>query len=362
MRKAAMRSRVRRRYLVAGISALAAIILVAGCSSPTESGGSGPSGSGTAGAGGSTTTVRYVVQAGNVEVLPIYVAKYMGFAEKYGIDLQFVTSQNPIIPLVSGSGDIGDPTGTLVIEARSQGNDVKVAATMMSGNPQPLMVAPNVNVPINSWPATFKALAGKIVGTTALGGGLDNIMKYAMSLAGVNPKTGFTDVATGSGGGQAAAFKTGRIDAGLAAPPLAQVWAENGTAKIAYDFTKAKGPASLNAPANLVAVSEKFAAQNPTAVRAFLNMLVAADKYISDPANLSKVVSIGLQYLAQGDSKSAVTEATQAMIPLLQAPCFTQTQFDGAYDQAKVDNLLKNPVTYDETLDKVEQLPQCGGS
>lgn len=349
------RTRVRRCHIAIGFASLAALALVAGCSSSSKSGGSGTAGANS----GSTATVRYVVQAGNFEVLPVYVAKYMGFAEKYGINLKFVTSQNPIIPLVSGSGDIADPTGTLVIEARSQGNAVKVAATMLAGNPQPLMVAPDMNIPINSWPATFRALEGKTVGTTALGGGLDNIMKYAMSLAGVDPKSGFTDVATGSGGGQQAAFKAGRIDAGLAAPPLAQVWEDDGTGKVAYDFTKANGPASLNAPANLVAVSEKFSGQNPAAVRAFLSMLVAADRYISDPANLSKVVAIGLQYLAPGKSNSAVTKATQAMTPLLQAPCFTKAQFDGAYDQAKVNNLLKSSVTYDEILDKDNQLAQC---
>lgn len=305
------------------------------------------------------TQIRQLVQPGNFEDLPLYVAQETGIAAKNGIDLNFIVSTQPLTPLAGGSADMSAITGTLAIEALSQGYPVTVAGVVLAGNPQPLMVPKSANIPLNQWPATFRALQGKTIGTSVIGGGLDNIMKYAMTLAGVDPKTGFTDLAVGTSAAMQAALQSNRIFAAFAPPPFAQTWPSMGLTKVAYDFTTAKGPAALNAPSNLDVVSQSFASKNPAVVRSFMQMVVQAETYMQDPANMSKVVSIGTSKILPGVSQAIVQQSTQALFPLLNKPCFTSQDFNEAYDQAKALSLLKKPVTYDQLLDTSGQLPSC---
>jgi ABC-type nitrate/sulfonate/bicarbonate transport system substrate-binding protein len=327
--------------------------------------GTSSSASNTAQGGGKSTNpatltnIRQLVQPGNFEDLPLYVAQETGIAAKYGINLNFIVSDEPLTPLAGGSADMSAITGTLAIEALSEGYPVTVAGVVLAGNPQPLMVPKSANIPLNQWPATFQALQGKTIGTSVVGGGLDNIMKYAMTLAGVNPKTGFTDLAVGTSAAMQAAFQSQRIFAAFAPPPFAQSWPSTGLTKVAYDFTTAKGPAALDAPSNLDVVSQSFATKNPAAVRNFMEMVVQAETYMANPANMSKVVSIGISKILPGESPTIVEQSTQSLFPMINKPCFTSQDFNEAYDQAKALGLLKKPVAYNQLLDSGGQLSSC---
>jgi ABC-type nitrate/sulfonate/bicarbonate transport system substrate-binding protein len=340
------------------IAAIAALV-AAGCGSSPNSASGTAQGGANATSPASLTTIRQLVQPGNFEDLPLYVAQETGIAAKNGINLNFIVSTQPLTPLASGAADMSAITGTLAIEALSQGYPVTVAGVVLAGNPQPLMVPASANIPINQWPATFRALAGKTIGTSVIGGGLDNIMKYAMTLAGVDPKTGFTDLAVGTSAAMQAAIQGNRIFAAFAPPPFAQIWPSIGLTKVAYDFTTAKGPAALNAPSNLDVVSQSFASKYPGVVRNFMEMVVQAETYMENPANMSQVTSIGISKILPGQKSTIVQQATQSLYPLLNKPCFTAQDFNEAYGQAKALNLLKKPVTYGQLLDTAGQLTSC---
>jgi ABC-type nitrate/sulfonate/bicarbonate transport system substrate-binding protein len=304
------------------------------------------------------TTVRVLIQAGNLQDTPMFVAQAEGFAAKAGLSLDLIVSTQPLTPLLSDSADISLITGNLAITGAQAGYAIKVAGVMTDAQWAYVITNNSLSVPKDSYPATFQALKGDIAGTTVLGGGSDEEMAVAMALAGVG--NNWQDEALGTAAAMGAGIDANTVNFELATQPEATTATAAGAgAKVVFNFVTDAAPAALKAPSNVVVVAAPFAQHSNAAVKAFMGMLVNTESFMKQKKNLPKVESIVSKNLLAGAPQAEVASVLSAIPHLYSSVCWTPAQFNASHTLLKDLNLLTKTVTYAQLIDKAGEAKGC---
>ena len=195
---------------------------------------------------------------------PFWIAKDLGFFEKYGLDVELVhvSGEKGISAMVGGSLDLVQIGGIAVIAAAAQGMDVVILGTVFDRLVFALHAAEQIK--------DVKDLKGKMIVTGSIGGN-----SYFAGLVFIS-KMGWVlnkDVSLRAVGGSQevlAALQQGQFQAGIMAPPTTHIATKMGFREI-FNI----GDLDLPFPTISVASTRKFVRDNPDVM---LNVLRATSE------------------------------------------------------------------------------------
>ncbi|SFN43632.1 ABC-type nitrate/sulfonate/bicarbonate transport system, substrate-binding protein [Mycetocola miduiensis] len=239
--------------VLAGLSIVALGFGMTGCASSDTATASGES--------GEEVTVRVVTAVDNAYFFaPVQYHEFLGTWEDAGINVEFVAGTTPTLGqiLASGEADIALGGGTTEAALRDQGIEQTIVGSNFS--PWAMYVVANNNTDAT----TIEELKGANFGITGAGAPSDfSVHKIAEDLGwneGDYSTTAFGDV-----GSMVAGFRSGAVDAIIWMSDTAISLEEEGSGRILGDSSDYVGPTVLES----FSVMDKFAAENPEAVRVF---------------------------------------------------------------------------------------------
>lgn len=219
-----MNRRKIRPYIIA-LAALWLIAITAGCASGTDSGkGAAPSAEvGESAAGTKLEKIRYAPLSG-VSGLAVSFGAEKGFFEEEGLDVEFITTKDPIAGLTSKDIDVVDVATTTAIVAAGKGAPVKIVSSMFrTKGPFYLIASPEIK--------TVEDLKGKKVGIAVFGSGLEVYTRVILKEHGLKPED-VTFIANSTHQAAYASLETGQVDATIIHEPFASLAEKQGKGHI----------------------------------------------------------------------------------------------------------------------------------
>lgn len=224
----------KRRWFNNGILAASLALVLTACGGNAQGGTptSSPASSPTAAEGVTATEssapaelqkIRYAPFNG-VSGLAVRYGIEKGFFAEEGLEVELVSTQNPIEALTSKEIDIADSATTNVIVAAGKGAPIKIVSSMFRTKGPFYLVA---NTDIES----VEDLKDKKVGAAVLGSGLDVYTQTILNQHGLS-KNDVTYLATGVNEAAYASLTTGQVDATIIHEPFASLAEVEGTGKI----------------------------------------------------------------------------------------------------------------------------------
>jgi NitT/TauT family transport system substrate-binding protein len=144
--------------------------------------------------------------------LPIYAAEQQGLFKAAGIavDIQEFRSGGDVVQaFVGGSVDFCICAADHAITLTERGLDVKLLAGLDAHFPNALVSRPGAP------PGTLAALRGRKIGITSPGSSTDNLLRWALKKAGLDPDGDVDIVSVGTGPAMRTAILSGAVDAGI---------------------------------------------------------------------------------------------------------------------------------------------------
>jgi NitT/TauT family transport system substrate-binding protein len=274
----------RRRALVLGATASAALLLAA-CGSAGSTSGSGSTSSGGSSADGS--------QAITVGTSPAILNVSLYYAAQSGLFTKNKLSETPDV-LTSGeaatplllNGQIqfaaNDPVGVITAISQNVPVEFVAAAGYPSSNPAQditgLMVKPSVK--------SAASLDGKTVAVNALGGNLELAAKAAIDKAGGDSSSiNFVVMSLQS---MDAAVESGKVAAAVESEPFIT----SGKASGLSDLLPVASTAEPGVPTVVYMTSKSYAASHPQQVKEFIAALNASDAVLSQSPSTIRSVAV----------------------------------------------------------------------
>ncbi|MFB9273735.1 ABC transporter substrate-binding protein [Cohnella cellulosilytica] len=226
---------LKRKWTGSGIVAAALALVLAGCGNGNHSGGAAsspsasPSFSPSASAPASERAtaelqkIRYAPFNG-VSGLAVRYGIEKGFFKDEGLEVELVSTQNPIEALTSKDVDIVDVATTNAIVAAGKGAPIKIVSSMFRTKGPFYLVA-------KTGIESVEDLKGKTVGAAALGSGLDVYTQTILNKHGLS-KNDVTYLANGVNEAAYASLTSGQVDATIIHEPFASLAEIEGTGKI----------------------------------------------------------------------------------------------------------------------------------
>ncbi|MGI2294444.1 ABC transporter substrate-binding protein [Paenibacillus sp. GXUN7292] len=273
------RSAIQRRKLSILISGLLTMILIAGCASAGNS-GKGNTGTGEAEVDPASKSeleslikVRYNAFTG-VSGLAVHFGAEKGFFKEEGLDVQFITTDNPVPGLTSGDIDIADFSTTRAIVAAGKGAPFKIVSSLFRTK-GPFYLIAKTDI------ASVEDLKGKKVGGAVFGSGLDAYAQIILKEHRLS-KEDVTYVANGVHDAAYASLTAGQVDATIIHEPFVSLAEKEGKGKLL-----AKGWDYLpNFHTGVLVASDSFIAKNPEAIEKLLRAYLKSQEYAK--ANLDE--------------------------------------------------------------------------
>jgi nitrate/nitrite transport system substrate-binding protein len=288
------------------------------------------------------------------EVSPFQAANYLtlvaeqkGFFEENGIKAQFIgIAQNPLAPLIAGDVDmmtIG-PNGMSALE---QGQDIRFFAAF------PPVVTFSLIVPKDSpiaevaheWPDVMEQLQGKSLGTTVPAALVDNIAKYLVTEAGLEPG----DVAVtpaGDGASLVAGMVSGTFDSALVPSPLFEPLVASGDFVQVLDLWVGDVPGFV-IPVATPAVTGAYAEENPDTVAGVQRALEEANAWAKNPDNREELQSLVANRLSV-DPSTLDAPLETFLGALGDTVEYTPEQWEAGVAMLRQNGVLTKDYAYDE--------------
>lgn len=258
-----MRKRSKHIILLALLGSL--IMLLAGCgSAKNEQGKAAPK---------SGSQKEVVVKVGDITaaelIVPFHVALEKGYFKEEGLKIErkiFTNGPNLMMAMSNGELDLCVATGfTPILQAASQGSDVKILSSMAKGN-APVVAGGHIK--------TFKDLDGKVVGSPGLG----TIQNTMLSIAAQKHGIKFQKVVHGKITDLPVFLEKGEIDAftGWEWPAADTVNRVKGAHYVL------NMPVIENAESVAMGVNGKFYKENREVVKKFVRAYLKGVKYYNE--------------------------------------------------------------------------------
>lgn len=250
--------------------------------------------------------VRVAVSAISAILAPVWVALEEGVYRKYGLEVEFANfdgGTRAVTPIVTGDTPIGSVTAGAVIDARLQGADLQMFASLFDTYYFQIFSRREVRTPQDMRGRTMAASSAKSASERAA--------IAALEPYGLQPSRDYQLTYVGSQSGRLAALEQGLVDATVISPPFGLRAREAGFVEL-VDLLR------LNIPYGhfVIASSERWAREHPEVLRAFIQaysealVLVRRDpeatkraiaKYTQtdDPALLEESYQVGFAQLPE---------------------------------------------------------------
>ena len=284
------------------VALVSASLLLAACGS-----GSGAATStGSAPASGKASTapanLKVGVYPGALMSLPAYVGAEAGIFEKHGLDVDLVDisdGRNMTAAVASGSIDLelnGMDNNALAIEG---GQSIVAVAGNTSRPVFTLIASSKLNTPNleAGFPASVQDLKGKKIGVMATGGSVEQMLRYVLKAAGLDPDKDVTLINAGLPATGVPALKANQIDAYMSIEPSASLTSLDGSGKIVLDLRKSPLPTELVAldwPYNQWASTKKTVEAKRDAMSKFQAAMKDVHAFLADSTNRAKVKEIAM--------------------------------------------------------------------
>lgn len=259
---------------------------------------------------------------------PLLAARDEGLMEPFGIELDVVTFQN-LAQLASGlvadSVDIALVAPETMFGVQQSEPDVRVIASMLSANPQTLIVHPDI--------ASVEDLRGQIIGVSTVGASADFFTGRLMLLRnGLELDTDYTMVNTGPTAERAAAMSSGQIQASLNWEPALMQLLDEGMVEIDraanYEDLRDVEVIALNA-------KEGWYRDNRDVAVRFLQGFLAGMDWLYDESNRDRAIEM------LADEMSVETEHAAAAYEwfIVELEAYPR---DGRVDPRKLEQTVRN--------------------
>ncbi|HLG70295.1 MAG TPA: ABC transporter substrate-binding protein [Chloroflexota bacterium] len=281
-------------------------------------------------------TLGYIGVSGGV--LPLWMADDGGIFAKNGLDVKPVTSSTSsaanISALMANQMQIVWTDGTSAVNARANGGELTVVATMHPAYGYLIMAAPDIKTP--------QDLKGKKMAVSSLTGTDAVASILALSKLGLDWQKDVTLVATGDNASRTAALIGGAVQATLQEPPGSLELEAKGFHSIA-DLTPMNLP-SVNAS---IIFQTGYLNSHHDEVQKVVDSLVEANARIKKDRAYS--IDLLKKYFKSNDDKT-MGAVYDFYIPLTPTLPFPKTELFGP----AIDQLAKqNPKVKDVDLNKV---------
>lgn len=278
-------------------------------------------------------TVRIASSVQSVMSLPLYVADAGGFFAREGVKVEVSNFQGGGPPanaaLLGGSIDLLSAAFENQLKLVKQGQPVVAVVGIQSSYAGAVVIRKDIAQKLGHKP-TSADLKGLRIGTLARGGFADSGARYVVSDAGLDPDKDVSLVPLRGFDKHIVAGKAGEIDASFMIEPWPFVAIdETGEWVYVQNISAGEGPAVFK-DIGYITLSGKrdWIARNRATVEKVVRAIVAAERFINDPANLDKVVEI-----AKAQFPESQTETLRKSI---------KVQLDTYKPQLGPENVAKN--------------------
>lgn len=258
------------------LMSLFALILFAGCgnnatnnttqATPASGGSSSNSTSAPAASSQQLQKVKYAAFNG-VSGMAVQFGAEKGFFKEEGLDVEFISTQNPVPGLTSKDIDIADLATTQAIVAAGKGAPLKIVSSMFRTKGAFYLIArPEIQ--------KIEDLKGKKVGAAVFGSGLDVYTQVILKKHGLS-KNDVTLIANGVNDAAFASLTSGQVDATIIHEPFVSLAELSGKATLL-----AKGWDYLpNFHTGVLVSQNDFIAKHPDAVEKLLRAYFKSQEY-----------------------------------------------------------------------------------
>ncbi|GAE05779.1 ABC transporter substrate-binding protein [Paenibacillus sp. JCM 10914] len=208
---------------VAVLVAVTLTAIIAGCGSTDSTEKASPASNGEGNTNSKLEKIRYAPLSG-VSGLAVSFGAEKGFFEEEGLDVEFITTTDPIAGLTSRDIDVVDVATTTAIVAAGKGAPVKIVSSMFrTKGPFYLIASPDIK--------NVEDLKGKKVGIAVFGSGLEIYTRVILKEHGLNPED-VTFIANSTHQAAFASLETGQVDATIIHEPFASLAEKEGKGNI----------------------------------------------------------------------------------------------------------------------------------
>jgi NitT/TauT family transport system substrate-binding protein len=231
-----------------------------------------------------------VAKAGNFLAWGLIdIAKAKGFFANRGLDVEILMAQGGpqvLAAVLAGRADFSTTSVLELIEANSQGQNAKIVSPLIQQSQVACAIRSDLvsqfPPPSAAWAERVKALRGKRVGVTSVGGGVSLTLNYMLKGAGLSD----TDVAQTAIGADPAAWvaamRTKQLDAMCAGIPIPEATIVQGTTELFVSPALGDVPPLAGIPDATVVTSQSTIERDPEKVQAFVTGLFDAMKLMRD--------------------------------------------------------------------------------
>jgi NitT/TauT family transport system substrate-binding protein len=289
----------------------------------------------------SADPVKIALPVMSLESMPIFVAQEKGFFKKHGVEIDVITSRGggeAMKAYIAGEVQIVGTGFPEVGLMRAKGVDVMLFFAQTSRVPFSLIARTEAGV--NS----VADLKGKVVAVTSPGSLTDNLTRYFVAQAKMDPAKDISLVSVGGGGELLGALKSKRADAAMLFEPFVSIAVGQGFAKVVVDVA-AKLDAFSSAP---LSTNKAFLDKSPKEAKAVFDALVEAQQYIK--AHHEETFQVAQKRFANADPK-VLKSALEHMYKVFSP--------DGKFSHANVDltqkisvdlKIMPKTFAYDEVV------------
>ena len=220
------------------------------------------------------TTIKLAISGLSEGKLPIHVAEVQGFLKEAGLSIEFIEFKSggaAVQAFVGGSADACICAADHVILLRQRGLDVKLLAGLDAQSPNALVALPNTSF------SDIKALKGGKIGITSPGSSTDNLVRWALKRAGIDPDSDVQLISVGTGPPMRAAIESGAVNAGmLGNAEILDAKLTGTTFKVVQEFRDIPN-AALN-----VIVRQEWVTRNEAVAKGFAKAIARASVLIQN--------------------------------------------------------------------------------
>jgi NitT/TauT family transport system substrate-binding protein len=231
-----------------------------------------------------------VAKAGNFLAWTLIdLAKAKGLFERQGLDVELVAAQGGpqvLAAVLAGRAQFSTTSVLELIEANSQGQNAKIVSPLIEQSQVACAVRadlaaefPPASAP---WIDRVKALRGRKIGVTSVGGGVSLTLNYMLRGSGMTERD-VTETAIGADpAAWVAALRNKQLDAMCAGIPIPEEAIAQGVAQLYVSPALGDVPLLAGIPDATVVTSQSTIDRDPAMVQAFVKGLTDAMKLMHD--------------------------------------------------------------------------------
>ena len=228
--------------------------------------------------------------AQSLSAAAIYIAEAKGFFEEQDLDVEFVATGSgikSIVPLLNGQSQFCACIFSHQLDAVNAGaGEVKVIGTLMSGYAHQIVIGKDFAEEVGfdeemSLEEKMQLLKGQNVGITSPNSSTDQVMRFLMEMAGMNPDRDATLIALGAEN-LPAALANHQISAFIMTPPVPERSIMAGDAIPLVQLTEMDAPPLTTSIFMTIATSADYLEDNRDVAVRLLKAVAAAETFLAE--------------------------------------------------------------------------------